>query len=145
MAKSDYPPLHMVLERGRLVPAGSYEQERLASYPDGTPFTVKITSERGNKTIRRWWLILGLAVEQCPTPWKTAEQASDAVKMAIGIVNLTKSLSGRTVESPRSLSELQEPELERAFFDMVQVMSRITGVDVLTLRKEAEGGSNEIH
>lgn len=41
------------------------------------------------------------------------------------------------VEYPKSLSELDEPELERGFEAMVSVLSRITGVDVLTLTKEA--------
>lgn len=146
MAKSDHPALHMILERGRLVAAGPYEEERLASYPNGTPFIVKITSDRGKRTIRRWWLILGLAVEQCPTPWTTAEQASEAIKMAIGVVNIAKSVTGTTMlQYPKSLSELDEPELERAFQNMVTLLSKITGVDVLTLKKESEGGLDEIH
>ncbi|MBD9447313.1 hypothetical protein [Rhizobium sp. RHZ01] len=137
MTKTDYPPLHMVLDHGRLVSSSAYEQERLDSYPNGTPFTVKITSERGGRTMRRWWLVLGLAVRQCQTPWKTAEQASQAIKLATGYVKVKKSPTGEMVEYPKSLSELDEPELERAFEAMVSVLSRITGVDVLTLTKEA--------
>jgi hypothetical protein len=145
MPKSDFPPLHMILEAGKLVPASMYEQERLASYPNGTPFTVSVVSDRGKRTIKRWWLILGLAVRQCETPWQTAEQASEAIKLAIGVVKETKTPGGRIIEYPKSLSELEEPELEQAFELMVAILSRITKVDVLTLKKEAEGNAGELH
>lgn len=88
MTKTDYPPLHMVLDHGRLVPSSAYEQERLDSYPNGTPFTVKITSERGGRTMRRWWLVLGLAVRQMPDAMedgragKPSNQAGDRLRQS---------------------------------------------------------------
>lgn len=75
--------------------------------------------------------------------WKTAEQASQAIKLATGIVNLTKTPLGKMIEYPKSLSELDEPELERAFEMMVAVLCQVTGVDVLSLKKEALGNEGE--
>lgn len=136
MTKSDFPALRMQIDGGRLTPAGPFDQERLNSYRRGTVVFVRFTEEKDRVLVRKWWAILGLVVKQCQTPWKTKEEASEAVKLALGIVNLSKTVGGQFMQYPKSLTELDDPELTEALEAMTELLSQMTGVDVATLRKE---------
>ncbi|WP_105436375.1 hypothetical protein [Neorhizobium tomejilense] len=136
MTKGDFPALRMTIDGGRLVPAGQFDAERLNSYRRGTVVFVRFTEEKDRVLIRKWWAILGLVVKQCDTPWKTKEEASEAIKLSLGIVNLSKTVGGQFMQYPRSLSELEDPELQDALDSMTELLSRLTGVDVATLKKE---------
>ena len=137
MTKGDFPALRMLVEGGRLVPAGQFDQERLNSYRRGTVVYVRFTEEKDRVLVKKWWAVLGLVVKQCQTPWKTKEEASEAIKLALGIVNLSKTVGGQFMQYPKSLKDLDDPELQEALDQMTELLSRITGVDVSTLRKEA--------
>jgi len=136
MSKGDFPAIRMRIEGGRLIPAGPYEQERIDSFRKGTVVMCRFTEERDRVLLKKWWAILGLVVKQCPVPWKTKEEASEAVKLALGIVNLTKTVKGDFLAYPKSLTDLEDPELQDAVEQMTELLSRITGVDVETLKKE---------
>ena len=136
-SKSDFPPLRMKVERGHLVPAGPFEAERLESYRPGAIVMVNFTTEKVRPNIKKWWAILGLVMKQCQTPWKTKDEASEAIKLSLGIVSYGKSVHGNFMQWPKSLSDLDEPDLEEAVENMIVLLSRITGVDVSTLKKEA--------
>jgi hypothetical protein len=136
MTKHEFPPFNMVIENGRLVPATPYDQERLLSFTRGTKVKVRFTEEKDRILVRKWWAILGLVVKQCQTPWTTKEEASEAVKLALGIVNLTKTVQNNYLQYPKSLTELEDPELQEAVDNMTELLSRMTGVDVETLKKE---------
>jgi hypothetical protein len=133
----DFPALRMTIEGGRLVPATPFDAERINSYRRGTVVFVKFTEERDRILIRKWFAILGLVLKQCQTPWKNKDEAHEAIKLALGIVNLSKTVSGQFMQYPKSLSELDDPELQEALEQMTELLSRMTGVDVATLRKEA--------
>lgn len=136
MSKAEMPVFSMVIENGRLVPATPCDQERLDSFRRGTKVRVRFTEEKDRILVRKWWAILGLVVKQCPVPWKTKEEASEAVKLALGIVNITKTIGGDFLAYPKSLTDLEDPELQDAVEQMTELLSRITGVDVETLKKE---------
>ena len=136
MSKGDFPALRMIVDGGRLVPAGPFDAERLNSYRRGTVVFVRFTEEKDRVLVRKWWAILGLVVKQCETPWKTKEEASEAIKLALGIVNLSKTVGGQFMQYPRSLTELDDPEMTEALENMTELLSRMTGVDVATLKKE---------
>jgi hypothetical protein len=133
----DFPALRMTIEGGRLVPATPFDAERINSYRRGTKVFVKFTEERDRVLVRKWFAILGLVLKQCQTPWKNKDEAHEAIKLALGIVNLSKTVSGQFMQYPKSLSELDDPELQEALEQMTELLSRMTGVDVATLRKEA--------
>lgn len=136
MSKTEMPAFSMIIESGRLVPATPYDAERLDSFTRGTKVKVRFTEEKDRVLVKKWWAILGLVVKQCDVPWKTKEEASEAVKLALGIVNLTKTVKGDFLAYPKSLTELEEPELKEALDQMTELLSRLTGVDVETLNKE---------
>lgn len=136
MTKGDFPALRMVIEGGRLAPAGQFDQERLNSYRRGTVVYVRFTEEKDRVLVRKWWAILGLVVKQCKTPWKNKEEAHEAIKLALGIVNLSKTVGGQFMQYPKSLADLDDPEMTDALENMTALLSRMTGVDVETLRKE---------
>ncbi len=136
MSKHEAPPFRMVIEGGKLVPATPYDAERLDSYRRGTKVAVRFTEEKDRVLVRKWWAVLGLVVKQCKTPWKTKDEASEAIKLALGIVNLTKTIGGDYLAYPKSLTELDDPELQEAVDQMMALVERMTGVDPETLRKE---------
>lgn len=137
MSKSDFPALRMVIENGRLAPATQFDQERLNSYRRGTVVYVRFTEEKDRVLVRKWFAILGLVLKQCQTPWKNKDEAHEAIKLALGIVNLSKTVTGQYMAYPKSLSDLEDPELQEALTNMTELLSRMTGVDVETLSKEA--------
>ena len=144
-AKADTPPFRMIIERGpRLVPATSAEAERLDTWRVGSEVNVQFMRNGSRVMERKWWAVLGLVVDQCNVPWKTKDQASEAIKLALGIVNLTKTVGGSWMQYPKSLTELSDPELDEAVRDMMDLITKMTGIDPETLRKEmADVGRDE--
>lgn len=136
MTKHDMLPFKMIVERGRLVPAEAYDAERLDTWRNGTKVNVTFVRDGGRVMERKWWGILNRAVKECKTPWKTANEASEAIKLAIGVVNLTKTVGGDFLAYPKSLTELEDPELDEAVEQMVNVVHRITGVDPEEWKKQ---------
>lgn len=144
MGKHEAPAFRMVIEGGRLVPATAYDAERLDTYRRGTKVFVRFTEEKDRVLVRKWWAIIGKAVKECSTPWKTRDEASEAIKLALGIVNLTKTVGGDWLQYPKSLTELTDPELTEAVEQMVEIIHHVTGVDPDTWRKEiAHVGEDE--
>lgn len=144
MSKHEAPPFRMVIERGKLVPATAYDAERLDTYRSGSTVRVRFVEERDRWGIRKWWAVVNRAVKECPTPWQTAAEASEAIKLALGIVNLTKTVGGEFMAYPKSLTELTDPELEDAVEQMLAVMTRVTGIDPDDWRKHiADIGKDE--
>lgn len=136
MTKHEAPPFNMVIEAGRLIPATPHDAERLDSYRRGTRVKVRFTEEKDRVLVRKWWAIVGKAVKECNTPWKTRDEASEAIKLALGIVNLAKTVGGAYMHYPKSLTELTDPELQEAVEQMMALIHRITGVDPDEWRKE---------
>lgn len=136
MSKSDFPALRMVVENGRLVPAGQFDAERLASYRRGAIVQCRFTEEKDRVLVKKWFAIIGLVLKTCDTPWKNKDEAHEAIKLALGIVNLSKTVGGQFMQYPKSLTDLEDPEMLEALEAMTELLSRMTGVDVETLRKE---------
>ena len=75
---------------------------------------MRFTEEKDRVLVRKWFAIIGLVVKQCKTPWKNKDEAHEAVKLALGIVNLSKTVGGEYMAYPKSLADLQDPELKDA-------------------------------
>jgi len=136
VTKHEHPPFKMIIDAGKMIPATAYDAERLDSYRRGTKVSVRFTEEKDRVLVRKWFAILGKAVKDCKTPWKTKDQASEAIKLSLGIVNLSKTVSGAFMQYPKSLTELTDPELEEAVLQMTEIIQHITGVDPDDWRKE---------
>lgn len=145
MTKSDFPALRMTIDGGRLVPAGPFDAERLNSYRRGTVVYVRFTEEKDRVLIRKWFAVLGLVLKQCRTPWSNRDEAHEAIKLALGIVNLSKTVGGDYMQYPKSLADLEDPELQEALDQMIDLLSAMTGVDVATLRKETKHIDEDAH
>lgn len=144
-SKSDAPALRLVVERGpKLVPASAFDAERLDTFKLGRVLRFTPVEEADRKDIRRWWAILNRAVKDTKTPWRTATQASEAIKLALGIVEYGKTVGGSFMQWPRSLKELDDEELAEAVRDMAALLHRMTGVDPLEWNREsADVGQDE--
>lgn len=141
----DKPAMRLRVEPNRLVPADGYSEELLDQYRIGTVLVVRETPEKGTyreKKEHRFWAILNLAIKTCPTPWRRSRQAADALKRALGVVDQGATLSGAPIVYPGSLNDLNDPEFDAFFEGAMAILSRITGVDVETLRKEAGVGAS---
>ncbi len=136
MSKHEMLPFKMIVERGRLIPAEPYDAERLDTWRNGTLVNVTFVRDGGRVMERKWWAILNRAVKECKTPWKTAAEASEAIKLAIGVVNLTKTVGGDYLAYPKSLTDLDDPELDEAVQQMIDVVHHVTGVDPDEWRKQ---------
>lgn len=144
--KSDAPALRLVVEPGpKLVPASAFDAERLDSFKIGRVLRFTPVEEADRKDIRRWWAILNRAVKDTKTPWRSATQASEAIKLALGIVEYGKTVSGQFMQWPKSLKELDDDELAEAIRDMAALIHKMTGVDPLDWRKEAADVGQDEH
>lgn len=144
-SKSDAPALRLVVERGpKLSPASAFDAERLDTFKVGRVLRFTPVEEADRKDIRRWWAILNRAVKDTKTPWRTATQASEAIKLALGIVEYGKTVGGQFMQWPKSLKELDDEELAEAVRDMAALLHKMTGVDPLEWSKEsADVGRDE--
>lgn len=145
MTKHLPPPMKMRVERGRLVPAGQYDAERLDSYRVGSTVNVRFTADRMRPLERKYRAILGKVVKECKTPWTNAEAAHQAIKLACGVVNYGKTHSGDFFQWPRSLVDLDDKEMEDFFELAMGVIQDVTGIDPETLKKETAHVAEEDH
>lgn len=140
MSKANQAPIRVIVEGGRLTPASAYDQEQLQQYQNGAVLEITLWQGRNQKLLRKFFAILGKVVDDCPTPWKTKDQAADALKMACGITDYGKSVNGQFFIRPGSISfaNMDEAKFQK-FFDLaIAVLHKLTGVDPLTLGKEAD-------
>lgn len=134
--KSDVPPLKVVVDKGKLVPATAYDAERIDSYRQGTTFNVHVTPEKVRTDVIRWHSAISRAVKTCKTPWPTADVASKAIKLSLGLVEPYKSASGQWLQDPISLNDLDDADLEQAVRQLYDLLYRITGVDPAEWRRQ---------
>lgn len=145
MVKSESPPLQMIVEKGpRLAPATPADAERLDTWRIGSKVSVQFVRNGSRPMERKWWSILGLVINQCDVPWTTKESASQAIKLALGLVDYAKTVHGKFMQWPKSLTELTDPELDDAVRDMMDLIHKMTGIDPETLKKEsADAGEDD--
>jgi hypothetical protein len=135
--KNELPPFRMTVDGGRLAPADAYTAERLDSYRNGSPILVQPVTDPMSKRRKQYWAILALVVKDCPCPWRRVSDASNAIKEELGVVEHGRTVANVPTRYVKSLNDLTEPEFETFFEDAMMVLQRVTGVDPLTLRKEA--------
>lgn len=136
----EQPALHMIIEKGRLVPAFPLDFERLDSYRDGTKMLVWMATDGGRPLVRRWFATIGNYIKHTQVPWGDRETASAAIKLALAMVVPFKTHSGQWSQYPRSLNDLDDAELEGKILEMEQLFLAMTGVDVEELRRGGNFG-----
>lgn len=139
MSRHNQIPLRMTVENGRLSPSSAFDQERLDSYSNGSVIQVYFWQGRNAALSRKYWAILSKAVKDCNTPWENAEEANDALKLALGITDVGKTVNDQWFVRPGSIAygAMDEAKFRDFFEKAMTVLSRITGVDPLTLGAEA--------
>ncbi len=144
MGKHESPALRMRVEKGRLVPAAAWDQERLASYQNGSLVNVHVTQQKNRKLERKYWAILHDVVERCPVKQRTAEDLHKALRLRLGVVDAFFTMDGKLKVDLKSTSGMEEPEYRAYFDDAMAELEKATGVDPLTLYNEsADVGEDE--
>lgn len=131
MGKHDMPSLQFTVEGGRLVPAGPYEQEVLGSYSRGAQLTVTLHQKRSLPLLKKYWAVLRDVVDNCKTPWNSPDEASDAIKLALGVTDIGKTVKGQWFIRPGSISfNSMDQAAFRDFFDKaMSILASVTGID----------------
>lgn len=137
MAKQDHPTLEFIIERGKLVPADPYVAEVLDTYRNGDKVTATLNQKRSLPLLKKYWAVLRDVVENCKTPWENADQASDALKLALGVTDISKTVNGQWFIRPGSISfaSMDENDFRPFFEKSMAVLSEVTGIDPEELRK----------
>lgn len=139
MSKRDKPPFWVRIDHNKLAPLTEYDERKILSYKNGAEIRVSFWQGRSLPELRKYWAILDLVIERCNTPWSTPEEASDALKLELGITDVSKTVHGQWFVRPGSIA-FTEME-ESAFLDFrskaFAVLEALTGVDPWTLQKEA--------
>ena len=132
----EQPALHMIIEKGHLVPAFPLDYERLDSYRNGTKMLVWMSTDGDRPLVRRWFATIGNYIKHTQLPWRDKETASAAIKLLLAMVVPFKLPSKQWSQYPRSLNDLDDAELEIKILKMEQLLYDLTGTDVETLRRE---------
>lgn len=135
--QADTPPLRMKIEGGRLAPVTPWDAERIDTYRNGSEVNVYITQDRADKLTRKYFAILGLVVKQCNVKHKTTTALHDALKWELGYVEAWWTLDGTLKARPLSITDMDATEFEEFYTRAMDRLHETTGVDPLTLRKEA--------
>lgn len=128
------PPFLMMVQNGHLVPENAWDAERLASWSNGARLTVTISSERAGKMVRRWWAVLGQVVKATDF-FPNRDMASELIKDKIGLVDVWKE-DGVWKSAPKSLSDLDDDDLDLAIRQMGDFLFELTGVDFAQWNRE---------
>ena len=137
MGKHDHPSLQFSVERGHLVPTGPYEAEVLDSYAPRSIVSVTLSQKRSLPLLKKYWSVLRDVVENCKTPWNSRDEASDALKLALGVTDIGKSVEGKWFIRPGSISfdSMDEPAFRDYFEKAMAILARVTGIDPDELSK----------
>ncbi len=140
MAKHDTPPLILVVgDDGKLSGATEYDYERICEYQCDTQLIMTPYEGRDPTRLRQYWAILGRLVKDAPTPWSSKEEASDALKLALGITDIGKTVTGQWMIRPGSvaLANMEDVRFKNFFEQAMAVLAKVTGVDPVTFGREA--------
>lgn len=131
MGKHDMPSLQFKVEGGRLVPASPYEAEVLDTYQRGSEITVTLHQKRSLPLLRKYWAVLRDVVTNGNTPWQSADEASDALKLALGVTDISKTVKGQWFIRPGSISftSMDEAAFRDFFEKAMAILAEVTGID----------------
>lgn len=135
MGKHDMPSLQMVVQGLHLVPAGPYEQEVISTYQQGAVLTVDMHQKRTLPLLKKYWAVLRDVVANCKTPWNSPDEASDALKLALGVTDIGKTVSGQWFIRAGSISftSMDQAAFKDFFDKAMAVLAEVTGIDPETL------------
>lgn len=130
MGKHDMPSLQFTVEGGRLIPAGPYEAEVLGSYSRGAQLTVTLHQKRSLPLLKKYWAVLRDVVDNCKTPWNSSEEASDAIKLALGVTDIGKTVKGQWFIRPGSISfnSMDQAAFRDYFEKAMAILASVTGI-----------------
>lgn len=143
MSKSDAPALRLKVENLRLAPASPYDQERIASYRNGSEVYAVIKQPKNEKLNRKFHAVLARVISDCDTPWKTVDEAKDSLKVALGVTRQVSTIGGDIRRYPGSLADLDDPEFVDFYEGAMAILHKMTGVDPETLGKESADTGDE--
>jgi len=137
MGKHDMPTLEFTVERGRLVPAGPYEAEVLNTYRPGSKLTITLHQKRSLPLLKKYWAVMRDVVDQCKTPWNSPDEASDAIKLALGVTDIGKTVKGQWFIRPGSIAftSMDEAAFREYFEKAMAILAEVTGIDPAELRQ----------
>lgn len=136
MGKHDMPSLEFAIERGRLVPAGPYEAEVLDTYRPGSTLTVTLHQKRSLPLLKKYWAVMRDVVDNCKTPWNSPDEASDALKLALGVTDIGKTVKGQWFIRPGSIAftSMDEAAFRDYFEKAMAILAEVSGIDPDELR-----------
>jgi hypothetical protein len=87
--------------------------------------------QRSLPLLKKYWAILRDVVANCKTPWSSPDEASDALKLALGITEAGKTVKGDWFIRAGSISfNSLDQAAFRDFFDKAMaLLGEVTGVD----------------
>jgi hypothetical protein len=135
----EFPPLYMVIEKGRLVPAFQPDYERLSAYKDGTRIICHIEPDGTRKGIRNWYRIIGTVCKKDLLHGLTQTQADEAIRGALDMFNPVRMANGKWVEQRMSLNDMDDAELDDKIELMKGILLAWTGIDPDTFNREIGG------
>ena len=107
------------------------------TYRNRSTVNAYITQDKPRKLERQYWAILDRVITTCGVKQRTAEDLHDHIKLKLGFVNAKFDDNGKLKVTLKSAKLMEDPEYEGFFKEAMDYLFDLTGVDPMTLKKEA--------
>lgn len=140
----DRPSLRMVVGHGGVLsPADPYSEQTMMRYTVGREIDIQPKGDKAYWKKRRYWQILDLIIARCETPWKSADEAHEVLKLACGVTHISVWL-GREWICPGETKTMSDPEFDDFYENAMVWLFETTGVDPETMEKETGAYTQEM-
>lgn len=128
-------------ERGKLVPATSYDAELLEGYKEGEEFVCRLTLPKGrSKLMSKYYAILERLIEntEASERWPTKEALTNHLLARLGYVKHFETNGNRVIMEPIRLSEMSATDFKGFYEAAMAIIAAdiVPGIDMHALCEE---------
>jgi hypothetical protein len=127
------PGMLMRRAKASLIPVSGHDDEMLSEIPEGELVEVSVRRKRSWPQLKLYWALLNSVVKNYPCGYPTADKLHSACKMTLGYTSELIGIDGTIYTIPDSVafSRMTQADFKLYFDNVVILLNRLTGTDVL--------------
>ncbi len=95
-----------------LAPLSAQDDERISDFALGAVVEVSVSQPRSGPNHRHYWGVLNALIRAEVTPFNSAKELDDALKLSCGVTEMRQNLYGETTIVPGSISYAKKDEAQ---------------------------------
>lgn len=135
--KTERAPIYAIKRRGYFEPSAAMDAEEFDRFPNGLEVEIVIKSKRSLPALRYYWAVLGATVKATGR-WPSKDNLSDELKMACGVTEVRRKMTGEYYLAPDSVAfdRMQEPDFKDYMTRAFATLAEHIGCDPVSLLPE---------